>query len=127
MKLRIQRENACFAANVLGVRGTLLSTLVHFFEHGRWDSPVASGVEGQRLTAEDQLFILVQAGEYLRATRGLGAPEAQISYQRVESLCDSLDRPLPVSVLIGQWLHALLTDKLSAAMQLAKRVYSLAY
>ena len=123
---RIQRGNAFFAANVLGARGTLPSTLVHFFEHGRWDSPVQTGVEGQGLTAEDQLFVLAQAGEYLRATRGLGAPEAQISYQRVESLCHSLSRPLPVSVLIGQWLYALLTDKLSAAMQVAKRVYSLA-
>jgi hypothetical protein len=32
---RIQRENASFAANVLGTRGALLSVLIHFFEHGR--------------------------------------------------------------------------------------------
>jgi tetratricopeptide (TPR) repeat protein len=41
-------------------------------------------------------------------------------------LCHSLNRPLPVSVLIGQWLYALVTDKLSATLQVAKRVYSLA-
>ena len=58
---RIQRGNASFAANVLGARGALLSVLVHFFEHGRWGSPVETGVEGQSLTAEDQLFILMQA------------------------------------------------------------------
>ena len=58
--------NAAFAANVLGARGALLSVLVHFFEHGRWDAPVQMGVEGQSLTAEDQLFILMQAGLYLR-------------------------------------------------------------
>src|SRR6516164_1940243 len=40
---RIQRGNACFAANVLGARGPLLSVLVHFFEHGRWGSPVELG------------------------------------------------------------------------------------
>ena len=51
---RIQRENACFAANVLGARGALLSTLVCFLDHGRWGSPVETGLEGQRLTAEDQ-------------------------------------------------------------------------
>jgi len=51
---RIQRENACFAANVLGARGALLSTLVYFFDHSRWGSPVETGLEGQRLTAEDQ-------------------------------------------------------------------------
>ena len=33
---RIQRGKACFAANVLRARGALLSVLVHFFEHGRW-------------------------------------------------------------------------------------------
>ena len=42
---RIQRGNASFAANVLGARGALLSVLVHFFEHGRWGSPVQRGGE----------------------------------------------------------------------------------
>ena len=65
--------DALFAANVLGARGPLLSVLVHFFEHGRWGSPVKTGVEGQSLTAEDQLFILMQAGLYLTATRGHGS------------------------------------------------------
>ena len=59
---RIQQGNASFAAHVLGAAGALLSVLVHFFEHGRWDSPVKMGLEGQSLTAEDQLFILTQAG-----------------------------------------------------------------
>ena len=36
-----------------------------------------TGVEGQSLTAEDQLFILMQAALYLTATRGFAAPEAQ--------------------------------------------------
>ena len=91
---RIQRGNAYFAANVLGATGPLLSVLVHFFEHGRWGSPVETGVEGQSVTAEDQLFILMQAGQYLTATRGLAAPEARICYERAESLCHSLDLPL---------------------------------
>jgi predicted ATPase len=123
---RIQRGDAYFAANVLGTTGPLLSALTHFYEYGRWGSPVETSVEGQRLTAQDQLFILMQAGLYITATRGLETPEAQICYQRVESLCHSLNRPLPVSVLLGQWLYALVADKLSAAMQVAKRVYSLA-
>ena len=124
---RIQRGNASFAANVLGARGALLSVLVHFFEHGRWGSPVETGIEGQSLTAEDQLFILMQAGLYLTATRGLGAPEARICYERAESLCHSLNRPLLLySALMGQWRYSLSTDKLTATMQIAKRVYSLA-
>ena len=124
---RIQQGNVSFAANVLGAGGALLSVLVHFFEHGRWDSPVKMGLEGQSLTAEDQLFILTQAGLYLSATQGLGAPEARICYERAESLCHSLNRPLLLySALIGQWRYSLITEKLTATMQIAQRVYSLA-
>ena len=124
---RIQRGNAHFAANVLGATGPLLSVLVHFFEHGRWGSPVETAVEEQSLTAEDQLFILMQAAQYLTATRGLGAPEARICYERAEPLCHSLHHPrLLYLALMGQWRYSLMTDKLSATMQIAERVYSLA-
>ena len=116
-----------FAANVLGATGPLLSVLVHFFEHGRWGSLVETAVEGQSLTAEDQLFILMQAAQYLTATRGLGAPEARICYERAEPLCHSLNHPrLLCLALRGQWRYCLMTDKLSVAIQIAERVYSLA-
>jgi serine/threonine protein kinase/tetratricopeptide (TPR) repeat protein len=124
---QIQRGDASFAANVLGARGALLSVLAHFFEQGRWGSSLEMGVEGQRLTAEDQLYILMQAGLLLTATRGLGAPEARICYERAEPLCHSLNRPLLLYVaLIGRWRYSFMTDKLSVTMQIAERVYSLA-
>lgn len=124
---RIQRGNECFAVNVLGARGTLLSTLIHFFEGDRWGSPAEAGVEGQRLTPEDQLFILMQAGVHLSVTRGFAAPEARICYERMESLCHSLDRPLLVySAQQSQWRYSLWTDKLTATLRIAKRTYSLA-
>jgi hypothetical protein len=124
---RIQRGDPSFAAKVLGARAALLSVLVHFFEHGRWGSPVEATVEGQSLTPEDKLFVLLQAGLYLIATRGLGAPEVRICYECVESLCRSLNRPLVLfSALEGQWRYSLVTDKLTATMQIAKRAYSLA-
>jgi hypothetical protein len=105
---RIQRGNAHFAANVLGARGALLSVLVHFFEHGRWGSLVETAVEEQRLATKDQLFILMQAGSYLTATRGLGASEARICYERAEPLCRLLNRPHHLCVaLIGQWRYSL--------------------
>jgi hypothetical protein len=91
---RIQRGDASFAASVLGARGALLSVLVHFFENGRWGSLVQTTVEGQSLTAEDQLFVLLQAGQCLTAMRGSGAPDSRICYDRAESLCHSLNRPL---------------------------------
>ena len=124
---RIQRGSDGFAANVLGVRGALLSVLIHFFEDRRWRSSVQLGVDGQSLTAEDHLFILMQAAAYLTVTRGVGAPEARICYERAESLCHSLNRPLLLYVaLMGLWRYSFVADKLSATMPLAKRVYSLA-
>jgi tetratricopeptide (TPR) repeat protein len=124
---RIQRGNASFAANVLGARGAVLSVLAHFFEYGRWGSPAEMGVEGQGITAEDHLYVLMQAALYLTVTRGFAAPEARTCYERVEFLCHSLNRPLLLySALISQWLYSLWTDKLKATMQIAGRVYSLA-
>ncbi len=123
---RIQRGNDAFAANVLGARGALLSVLVHFFEDGCWGSPLKTAVEGQSLTAEDQLFVLLEAGPYLTATRGYSAPEARICYERAEAFCRLLNSPLLLYVaLLGQWHYSLLTDKLSATMQVAKQLYSL--
>jgi hypothetical protein len=90
---RIQRGDAHFAAKVLGATGPLLSALVHFFANGRWGSLVETSSEGQSLTAEDKLFILMQAGLYLMATRGMGAPEPRICYECAEPLCHSLNQP----------------------------------
>jgi tetratricopeptide (TPR) repeat protein len=116
-----------FAANVLGARGPLLWALAHFFEDRLWESPVEMGLEGQSLTAEDQLFILIQAALYLSVTRGMQSSEVRTCYERAESLCHSLNRPLLLYVaLIGQWRYSLVTDKLTATMQIAKRVYSVA-
>ena len=124
---RIQRGNTSFTANVLGARVALLSALAHFFERERWDLPVQRGAEEQSLTAEDEFLILTQAALYLTATRGHSAPEALVCHERVESLCHLLHRPLPLySALIGQWRYTLTTDKLSAGLKIAKRVYFLA-
>jgi hypothetical protein len=122
-QLRNQRTGAW----KVGTRGALLSVLVHFFENGRWGSPIDMAIEGQSLTAEDQLFILMQAALYLTATRGLASLEAHICYEHAECLCHSLNRPqLLYSTLISQWRYSFVTDKLTATMQIAKRVYSLA-
>jgi hypothetical protein len=123
---RIQRGDSSFAANGLGARGALLLVLGHFFQKGHWGSPAETGVEGQSLTGEDQLFILMQAALYLSATRE-STPEIRICYERAEFLCHSLNRPLVLYViLMGRWRHSQMTDKLTATMQIAKRIYSLA-
>jgi hypothetical protein len=124
---RIQRGDATFAANVLGARGALLLALAHFFEHGRWVSPLQIGPEGQNLTREDQLFILMQAGQHLTATRGMAAPEVGICYERAESLAHALNCATILQLaLVGQWRHSLMADRLSATLQIAKRLCKLA-
>ena len=126
--LRIQRGDASFAANVLGARGALLSVLVHFFENLRWDSPLETGQEEQSLTADDHVFILAEAAINLTVTRGMGAPEPRICYERVESLCRSVNRPaLLYSALIGKWRYCLTNGKLTTAIEAAKQVYSVAH
>src|SRR5271169_1506977 len=68
----------------------------------------------------------MQAGLHLTATQGFSAPEARICYERAESLCHSLNRPhLLYSSLMGRWRYSLMTDKLTATLQVAKRIYSL--
>ena len=57
----------------------------------------------------------------------MSAPEARICWERAESLCHSLNRPLLLySALQGQFVYSLMTDKLTATMQIAERIYSLA-
>ena len=124
---RIQRGNKSFAANVLGVRGALLSALAPFFQQGHWGSLRQTGVEGQSLGGEDQLYILTQVGLYLTATRGLASPEARICFQHAESLCHALNRPrLLFSTLINQWRYSLVTEKVTVTLEIAERIYSLA-
>jgi hypothetical protein len=109
---RIQWGNVSFAAKVLGARGALLSVLAHFFEHGSWGLLAEMGIEGQSLTAEDQLFILMQAGTYLTVTRDFSAPEARICYERVDSLCNSIHSPvLLFTALKGHWRYSLVTGR----------------
>jgi hypothetical protein len=69
----------------------------------------------------------MQAGLYLSSTRGFSTPESRNCYERAEPLCHSLDRPMLLySALMGQWRYSYITDKLSAALPVAQRVYSLA-
>jgi tetratricopeptide (TPR) repeat protein len=124
---RLQRGATFYTANVLGAREALLAALVHFFQQGRWDSLLETGHGTQSLTPGDQLYILMQAGLYLTATRGLGSPEARKCYERAEVLCLAVNDPHRLHIaMVGQWRNALLSGKLSVAMLIAKRVYSLA-
>jgi hypothetical protein len=124
---RIQRGNAFFAANVLGSREALLSVLVHFFENGRFESLIVACIDEQILGPEDQLFIFMQAAQYLTITRGLAASGMRICYERAESLCHLLNRPLLLYMaLVGQFRYSLSANKLTATMEIANRVYFLA-
>jgi hypothetical protein len=124
---RIQRGEVCFAAKILEATGSLLSALIHFFEHENWMSPLEVGIGEQSLTPEDQLFILMQAAQYLTTARGLSASEMRICYERAESLCHAVDRPPILYVaLLGRWRHTTVTSGFSVAMRAAERVYAFA-
>lgn len=124
---RIQRGNACYAAHVLGARGALLATLAHFFDRGRWGAFATSSVEGQALTAEDQLFVLLESALNLSVTRGTQAPEVRACYERAERLSRSLNQPLLRGLaLIGKWRYSLVTDELSSTLEIAKQLQAVA-
>ena len=85
-----------------------------------------TGAEGQSLTEEDELFVLIQAAVNMTAMRE-AAPEARICYERAESLGHSLNRPKQLYVaLMGQCRSWGVAGNAAAALQFAKRVYSLA-
>ena len=85
---RIQRGNQSFAANILGARGALLSVLAHFLRTRTLRFTVGDGRSRNRASAaEDQLFILMQAGLYLiRHPRDVITVEAQICCAHAESV-----------------------------------------
>src|SRR6516162_1742844 len=62
-------------------------------------------------------------GHLITGIRGMGAPEAGLCCERAESLARS---PSFYRVLLGQWRQSLSTGKLSATLQIAKRLYALA-
>src|SRR5262249_52810139 len=100
---------------------------VHFFQRLRWDSPLQTGRDEQSVTADDHVFILAEVAINLTHTRGMGASEARICCERVESLCSSVNRPaLLYSALIGKWRYYLNNDNMTTAIQAAKQVYSVA-
>ena len=124
---RIQRRKESYATHVLGARGALLSTLAHFFEQGRWGSFAKVDIAEQALDPEDKLFVLLESALNLSVTRGTQAPEVHICYEQAESLSRSLNRPLlRCLALIGQWRYSLVTAKLSATLEIAKQLHSVA-
>ncbi len=124
---RIQRGNACYAAHVLGARGALLATLARFFDPGRWGCFATSSIGGQALDAEDKLFVLLESALNLSVTRGTQAPEVRACYERAERLSRSLNRPLLRGLaLIGKWRYSLVTDELSATLEIAKQLQAVA-
>jgi len=119
---RIQRGDAFFRRQGSRSQRNAALDFGIFFRRrtlgARW---VETGRAGESLAAEDKVFILMQAGLYLTATRGFGVREAQICYNRIEALCDSVNGPrIPHSALIGEWRYSLVTDKLSETMRIAK-------
>ena len=56
-----------------------------------WKKALTSGASAH---SADHVFILAEAAINLTVTRGMGAPEARICYERVESFGQSSNAPL---------------------------------
>jgi tetratricopeptide (TPR) repeat protein len=97
-----------------------------FFDRGRWGAFATSSLEGQALTAEDQLFVLLESALIYRS-RAARRPEVRACYERAERLSRSLNRPLLRGLaLIGKWRYSLVTDELNATLEIAKQLQAVA-
>jgi tetratricopeptide (TPR) repeat protein len=124
----LRGENQSYAARKLGARGALVSALAYFFEAGDWGKPKDNSlIDGQGLSAPDQLILLTQAGSYLTAIEGYSFNGATRCYKRVRELSIALGKGSSLySSLISQWRNSLVTDKLSTTLQIAEETYQLA-
>jgi hypothetical protein len=77
---RIMRGTEEYAANVLGCLSSTVTVLSAFFDDRRWSSP--SG----RLSAQDQVMVLLEAGRFLTESRGYANSSAGIAYAKAEEL-----------------------------------------
>jgi hypothetical protein len=121
---RVRHSNVASVFH-LGTSGDIYFYAMEFVEGEPLDNIIRHSA---RLEAKLALEITIQVASGLSAVHKQNLVQAaRFCYERADSLCRSLNRPLLLYVaLIGQWRYSLLTDVLSATMQIAQRVYSLA-
>jgi class 3 adenylate cyclase/tetratricopeptide (TPR) repeat protein len=123
---RIMRGTRLYAANALGLRGILLSTLSHFFWGGRWDRPVETSPDHEGLTPGDQLLLLQHVRRLLTTTMGFDPPGILQCAQKIKSLSRSLgDTGALYSAMSSDWMRALVTAPLPRTVGLAQEMLSL--
>jgi len=125
---RIMRGPEAYAARRLGASGALLSALAHFCHEGDWARPIdPAPPEVQGLEPADQLEVLTQAGLYLTARKGYTADELRICFDRVRQLAFELGQPVNLyQSVVAQYLDAMMTRELGAALQLGDELLELA-
>ena len=125
---RIMRGEEAYAARRLGASGALVSALAHFCHEGDWARPVdPAPPEVQGLEPADQLEVLTQAGLYLTARKGYASDEQRICYDRVRQLAFQLGQHAHLyHSLVAQYLEALMTREMGAALALADEILALA-
>jgi len=84
-------------------------------------SQLPEGVQRQ----QHELDLQVTIGQALMATRGFAAPEVGEACTRARQLCDQLNRPLFVPMLVGEWNHHFLRAELDRAHQGAEEILNL--
>ena len=102
------------------------SALTEAMEHLRKGLDVLVATPAGAWRDDRELNIQIALGKALIATKGHAASVTGETFARARELCDRLERPPElVSVLHGQWTHALLRAELSSARRRAKELLDL--
>jgi class 3 adenylate cyclase/predicted ATPase len=81
-------------------------------------------IEAQR---RQELDLQIVLGKVIIATQGHAVPTARAAFARARALCEGLDAsPQLLTVLFGQWTHALLRADLASAGRQAEELLALA-
>jgi hypothetical protein len=116
----VMRGQERFAAEYLGALGPLVSVLSHFFDRGKWGQFGRPISQDQGIPQSERLDILLQASEYLTATRGYAAPEVEETCAAAVDLSKELrDAASEQRARYGLWRYWLVSGNLNKAMELA--------
>jgi predicted ATPase len=75
---------------------------------------------------EQELSLQVTLGHALVAAKGYAAPESEQAYVRARRLCEQLDRPPKLGILVGQFVFRLVRAELEQAAEHAEEIRRLA-
>ena len=118
---RMMRGEKEYAVNTLGMLGSVVMVLGHFFEDSQWKQPVPS------LSKEDKILLLQEAGRWLTASKGYAATSVGECYRAaLKVLGEDAAATEKFDNLLGLCRHHRLRGELKKSATLSKQLCSLA-